>query len=154
MTEHLREYGSETPFRIGLLGRKSTKNRTRFYTYIGRDALEVWRGYFDWIRGYKSGELLLVDRYGGFYAKYALRMYHLRLLERLHCIRRRGGTSKRYGYNLHEFRDVARILLHKSKAEGLDMECVEFWMSHVTDPNHCGKFYLDEGVCPEELSDS
>ncbi|MEM3608382.1 MAG: hypothetical protein QW238_05915 [Candidatus Bathyarchaeia archaeon] len=32
----------------------------------------------------------------------------------------------------------------KGKPEGLDMECVEFWMGHVTDPNNYDKFYMDE----------
>ena len=40
--------------------------------------------------------------------------------------RRKGPVGSRYGYNLHEMRDVATTYLHvKAKADGLDMDCVK-----------------------------
>lgn len=147
LVDHLREHGSGEPFRIDLPGRKQARNRFKFYTFIGRDALDSWTEYFERIRGWpKPGEPILMDRYGRAYTASGLGMYHIRLLERLRYVKRGGmDSSRRYGYNLHEFRDVARTLLHlKGKSEGLDMECVEFWMGHITDPNNYDKFYLDE----------
>jgi hypothetical protein len=39
---------------------------------------------------------------------------------------------------------VVRTLLHlQGKKNGLDLECVEFWMGYITDPNHYDKFYMD-----------
>ncbi|MEM2082871.1 MAG: hypothetical protein QXK34_03940, partial [Candidatus Bathyarchaeia archaeon] len=146
--EHLRSVGPEEPFMIEFPGRKRMRNRVPFYTFIGHDALEAWREYFERMRGWpKEGEAILLDRYGKPASKVALKLRHIRLLERLHFIKRGGNDpSKRYGYNLHEFRDVARTLLHlRGKRDGLDEACVEFWMGHITDRNQYDKFYMDRG---------
>jgi hypothetical protein len=45
---------------------------------------------------------------------------------------------------MHEFRDVARTLLRlRGKAEGLDLDVIEFFMGHITDRNRYDKFYHD-----------
>jgi hypothetical protein len=147
LADHLRAKGAGEPFMIELPGRKAGRNKTPFYTFIGRDALEAWREYFDRIRGWpKGGEPAALDRDGRALGRKALAQRHLRLLEALGFVRRGGrDPSRRYGYNLHEFRDAARSLLHtKAKKDGLDMDCVEFWMGHEVDPNNYDKFYTDK----------
>jgi hypothetical protein len=147
LAEHLRSKGSGEPFLVEFPGRKKTVGRGIFYTFIGRDALAAWKEYFERIRGWPGpGEAALLDAKGRPYEKKALQVRHMRLLERLRFVRRSGPGERgtRYGYNLHEFRDVARTLLHlRGKLDGLDMDCVEFWMGHETDPNKYDKFYLD-----------
>ncbi|MEM3439655.1 MAG: hypothetical protein QXG32_01910 [Candidatus Bathyarchaeia archaeon] len=146
LADHLRAKGPGEPFQMEFPGRKAMKNRMPFYTFIGHDALEAWAEYFDRLRGWPGeGEAAMLDGNGRPISKIALAYRHLRLLERLRYIRRGGSDpSRRYGYNLHEFRDVARTLLHlRGKRDGLDMDCVEFWMGHLVDPNRYDKFYMD-----------
>ena len=66
-----------------------------------------------------------------------MQCYHLQLPEKLRYIKLGGNDpSRRCGYNLHEFRDVARTLLRlRGKAEGLDLDVIEFFMGHITDKN-------------------
>jgi len=141
---HVKGRGDE-PFLVSFPGRKKNRNKTVFHTYIGRDALSAWREYFERVRGYPGeGEAALLDMKGDPIKKETLRQRHLRLLEKLHYIKRGGSSSNRFGYNLHDFRDEAKTLLHlQGKREGLDLECVDFWMGHVTDPNHYDKFFRD-----------
>jgi hypothetical protein len=61
--------------------------------------------------------------------------------------KRKGPIGSRYGYNLHEMRDVATTYLHiQAKAEGLDMDCVKFWCGQVgqIDPLKYDKFYKEK----------
>ncbi|MEM4246464.1 MAG: hypothetical protein QW390_04120 [Candidatus Bathyarchaeia archaeon] len=146
---HLREKGVDEHFMVRFpMGRKA--NPQGFHTFIGKDALEAWRRYFEMERGYpKPGEAALLDEAGKPYRKKALYMAHLRLCRetlRLHGYEK--GRSVRYGYNLHEFRDLAKTLLHiGAKGEGLDMACVEYRMGHRlrADPYGYDKFYADRG---------
>lgn len=153
LAEHIRKKGVNEPFLFEYPGRKQTLGKTKFYTFIGKDALAAWQEYFELKRGGwpKEGEPLLYDRSGQVMTKKALRAGHIRLTERLRLIKRGGSSSNRYGYNLHEFRDVARTLLHlEGKKDALDLECVEFWMGHITDPNHYDKFYTDKNYTLEQ----
>jgi hypothetical protein len=146
LANHLKCKGVDTPFLITFSGRKENRNKKIFHTFIGRDALTVWQQYFERVRGWpQDGEAALLNIYGRPVGKDALRTKHIRTLEGLNYLKRGGSISKRYGYNLHEFRDVARTLLHlQGKSDGLDLECVEYWMGHNTDPNHYDKFYNDK----------
>ena len=76
-------------------------------------------------------------------------MKHLLFLEKLNLIKRKGENKPhvRYGYNLHEFRDVAKTLLHLQGVEdGLDLNAIKFFMGHglQIDPNKYDKFYMDQ----------
>jgi len=152
LVKHLKECGVEKPLMIEYSGRKQSRGRVKFYTFIGRDALAAWLDYFEHGRGWpRDGEPLIKDRYGNPIRKYSLQLRHLRLLERLKYTKRGGPIETRHGYNLHEFRDIARTLLHlQGKKDGLDLECAEFWMGHVTDPNQYDKFYMDENYTLEQ----
>lgn len=153
LAEHLRKHGADTPFVFEFDGRKQSRDKSRFYTFIGRDALMAWAEYFERIRGWPDdGGPVFLDRCQNHVSKNAISQFHLRLLERLKFIKRGGGSSsKRYGYNLHEIRDVARTLLHlQGKKDGLDLEVIEFIMGHIPDPNQYDKFYMDREYTMEQ----
>ncbi len=144
---HVELKGVGEPFLCEFPGRKASKNKTLFYTFLGRDALAAWREYFLRIRGYpKEGEAALVSqKFKKPYDKCSLSRKHLRLLARLNYVKLDGRRCGGYGFGLHNFRDAARTLLHlEGKRDGLDLECCEYWMGHVTDPNHYDKFYNDK----------
>ncbi len=151
LTQHLKKEGIQTPFMFEYPGRKQTKNKKNYQTFIGRDALAAWKEYFERIRGWPgAGEPILLVNGSGSCTKGAYRQLHMRLLERLKYVKHSHSTAVRYGYNLHEFRDVARTLLHlKGKGDGLDLQCVEYWMGHTTDPNQYDKFYMDRSYTLE-----
>lgn len=149
---HLKEKGIDEPFMIEFDGRKQTKNQIIFHTYLGRDALYAWREYFERIRGYPNeGEAALVNDRGKRFVKGTMPNKHLRLLAKLNYIQREKGRGVRYGFGLHNFRDAAKTLLHlEGKKDGLDLDCVDYWMGHVTDPNQYDKFYRDKNYSLEQ----
>lgn len=64
----------------------------------------------------------------------------------------RKGTV-RYGFNLHEMRDVAATTLHlKAARHGLDMDCVKYWCGQngQLDPNKYDKFMKDVAYTAEQ----
>ena len=147
LADHLKTKGVDEPFFFEYPGRKQSKGKLYFYSFIGRDALTAWKTYFERIRGWpKEGEAVVIDRNGKPLSKWAISIRHLRLLEKLNYIKREkgGGGATRHGYGLHEFRDVAITLLHlQAKKDGFDEDCAQFWMGHVTDRNGYNKFYQD-----------
>ncbi|MFC1507189.1 hypothetical protein ACFLQ6_09000 [Thermoproteota archaeon] len=149
---HIREKGVEAPFLVDFAGRKQSKNKVRFHTYLGMDALCAWREYFDRVRGYpKEGEAALVSGKGEPYIKDSLANKHLRSLTKLNYIKRSSGRNIRYGFGLHNFRDAAKTLLHlEGKKDSLDLDCVDYWMGHITDPNQYDKFYMDKAYTLEQ----
>ena len=139
-------------------GRKSNafERRGMYFTYFGRDAASDLARYFEEERGWpgagqpiwayarednvkgawwrcesrKVGDPLsgksVIDRWS-------------RSLRALNYLPERpsAGPEARYGYNLHEFRDVATTELHThAKGEGLDMDCVRFWSGLVGQLDH------------------
>jgi hypothetical protein len=82
-----------------------------------------------------------------------------RLLDRVGLIKARevrgSYATVRYGFNLHEMRDVATTLLHlKAARHGLDMDCVRFWCGQngQLDANKYDKFMEDAGYTAEQFS--
>ncbi len=133
---------NETVLRIEIPGRKSAKNRRSFYTFIGRDALQSLREYFERERGYpKGGEPIWVcgnppRPVQGFAFSHAW----LRLLRKARLIpRRRGGHTTRYGYNAHNTRDLAISLLNT--IPGINPQAINFWAGHDIDPLGYNQFY-------------
>jgi hypothetical protein len=61
---------------------------------------------------------------------------HFRRLKRLKYTQTNNprDTGTRYGYNLHELRDLARSLLEKAKEDGFNTNSAEYWMGHTVDP--------------------
>jgi hypothetical protein len=141
LAEHVRRVGVETPFRVDFLrGRKG--NARPFNTWIGRDALEAWRLYFDRERGWPNpGEAAALDGDGKPLGRVALRASHRYLLRKLRFVTGYGDKSTRYGYNLHELRDLARSILEKARADGFNPQSAEYWMGHTVDPLYYNKVW-------------
>jgi len=143
-------------------GRKKNANERKgmYFTFFGADAVESLRRYFNEVRGWpapgqpiwvwtkkdshhtKDARMLPLDRE-------AISAKWLRLTRRLNMIPQKPGHGRnnRYGYNLHEFRDVAITELHvKAKGNGLDMDCTKFWAGQVgqLDPLKYDKFDKDQ----------
>ncbi|MFC1506989.1 hypothetical protein ACFLQ6_07960 [Thermoproteota archaeon] len=148
LVKHLKTYGIDESFKFNIPGRKGSKFRSKYYTFIGRDALEAWQEYFNNSeRGWpKEGEPILYGRDGKPLTKDAISARHLRLLRKLQLINsNKGGSDTRHGYGLHNFRVEAKTHLHnRAKPEGFDMDYAKFWMGHITDPNRYDRFYRDE----------
>ncbi len=128
--------------RLELPGRKRTRNQRSFYTFIGHDALESLKAYFERDRGYpNAGEPIWlygqtrkpVNKAGFIHA-------WLRLLRRARLIPREvGSRTSRYGYNAHNTRDLAISLLNT--VSGLNPKCIEFWAGHEIDRLGYNQFY-------------
>lgn len=138
LVKHLKEHGPAKPLRIDFRkGRK--RNYKPFLTFIGRDALQAWKEYFDKERGWpKPKEPLAVVRGTSRpIPKRSIRNAFETLCVRFKLREKRpghGDSGHRTGINIHEFRDVARSHLQTAKGEGLDEKVVEFWMGHNVDP--------------------
>lgn len=137
------------PVRLDLPGRK--QNEERWYSYVGKDAVNALVAYFENERGWpKPSEPIWLQK--SLHKKQrvlttsGLTQTWLRMLRRIGLIPRQEGTVySRYGYNLHEMRDIAKSLLHThAKSEGFDMDCCEFFLGHTVDPLKYDKFFLDQ----------
>jgi hypothetical protein len=104
------------PVRIEMPGRKENENdpRGRFYTFIGKDAVDVLVKYFEEERGWpRPGEPLWVQSNGHPLYKPTMEATWLRLFRRMGKIpKRKGPIGSGYGFNQHEIRDVATTYLH------------------------------------------
>lgn len=152
LSEHLKTKGVDEPFLIEYPGRKQTRGKLYFYTFIGRDALVMWKNYFDVERNYpEEGEAIFINSDGKPQSKQNIYIRHLRFCERLRFYKRSGEIHTRYGFNLHEFRDLAKTVLHlEGRKNGLDLDAVDFWMGHLPDRNQYDKFYTDRKYMLEQ----
>jgi hypothetical protein len=139
------------PVRIDLAGRKENENdiEGRFSTFIGKDAVDALTRYFEEERGWPHpGEPLWIQTNRKPLQKATMESTWLHMMRHMGKIpKRKGPIGSRYGYNLHEMRDVATTYLHvQAKAEGLDMDCVKFWCGQVgqIDPLKYDKFYKEK----------
>ena len=141
LAEHIRQRGIATPFRVEFLrGRKG--NVKPFNTWIGRDALEAWRSYFERERGWpQPGEPAALDQRGKAMTKHSLCVAHWRLLRKLKFIDRWAKPGERFGLGLHELRDLARSILEKARADGFNPLSAEYWMGHTVDPLYYNKVW-------------
>jgi hypothetical protein len=142
------------PVRIDMLmGRKT--NPEPYHTFIGKDAVEALREYFEKERGWPvKGEPIWVSKPLGEFQKKQLkdttvlsdgRVPLLRdsyrdnirqLSRRMGLIPKQESHARgvRYGYNPNEIRDIARSVSRKAASSGFDITCAEFWMGHTIDP--------------------
>jgi hypothetical protein len=154
-------------------GRKKLLNDPRgaFRFCIGKDAIDALVDYFDNHRpgGWpKPGEAMWPypehraengstewhEQYykgaSGPVTQFGLNQCWRRLLNRVGLVKNNRIVqpyhSIRYGYNLHDMRDVATTRLYKRAARfGLDMDCVKYWCGQngQLDPNKYDKFMED-----------
>ena len=142
------------PVRINMLmGRKT--NPEPFHTFIGKDAIEALREYFEKERGWPAkSEPIWVSKLLGEFQKKQLKDTMLlpdgrvpvlrdtyrdnirQLTRRIGLIPKEESHARgvRYGYNPNEIRDVARSVSRKATSSGFDVICAEFWMGHTIDP--------------------
>ena len=135
--EHIKKHGLDAPYRIEFLrGRKG--NPHAFNSFIGHDALEAWKQYFEHERlgGYpKEGEACALDQYGKTLSKQGFWELHCSRQRRLGFANGNGKRDRgsRYGFGSHELRDLARSILEKAKTEGFNEKSAEYWMGHQVD---------------------
>ena len=145
--------GSKVPSRflvkINLPGRKHSRNRSLFYSYIGQDAIQAILNYLP--TRPNNDEVIFLNQYEQPISKVALWNYWHRHLVRLGLIdlsKNEMGRGNRYGYNLHEMRDVRSGLWEKSPAK---VSVCEFTMGHVVDPlGYREKSFRDESWVKRE----
>ena len=65
---------------------------------------------------------------------------HFRLTQKLGYVKC-NGRQARHGYNLHEFRDLARSILEKAKTDNFNTLSAEYWMGHTVDPLFYNKIW-------------
>jgi len=143
------------PVRIDLPGRKSKENEGQFFSFIGRDAVDVLVKYFEEERGWpKAKEPIWLIRDKKPFTKLAFEMAWMRLMRRVGRVpKKQGPIGSRYGYNAHDMRDVAISLCHTEvKKLGFDMDCCKFWAGQVgqVDPLKYDKFYQDSSYMRDQ----
>jgi integrase len=142
---------------LDLPGRKRGKNVRRFYTFIGKDAIDALREYFDKERkgGYpKTGEPIWLNKLGQPYAKSMYGDNYLKLLRMQGLIPRPNGRlDSRFGMHLHEWRDQVITHIHTyAKRHGFDMDVAQFLSGHAKglDKNKYDKFMNDKPYVEEQ----
>jgi hypothetical protein len=132
------------PIRLDLPSRKL--NMKSWYTFIGRDAVNALKEYFEKERGWpRPGEPIWLTTRRQAITANGFEQTWMRLCRRVGFVpKRRGPLGSRYGYNAHETRDLAKSLLHThALRDGFDMDCCEFWLGHTVDPLGYDKFFND-----------
>jgi integrase len=123
----------EAYLKVEIPGRKVTKNKQRFYTFIGQEALSSLKEYFDKERGWpKPGEPIWIfpqsSHHGARKITYA--QAWIRLLRRAKLIPKKAGAiTSRYGYNAHNTRDLAISTLNT--VPGFNPQVAEVISGHL-----------------------
>ena len=127
--------------RLSMPGRKKLKNITRWDTFIGPEPLAALREYFENNRGWpKPGEPVFVYATKGHEGKpIKVRTFQeawMRLARRAKLpglpSERGKNSGIRYGYNVHNTRDLA--ISHLMEVPNLKETVVEYWAGHEIDP--------------------
>ncbi len=118
--------GDPEVVRIDIAGRKHGKNIDPFYTFIGRDAIQLVR---NWLKVRPEGSTaIFVNQIGEPLKDESLRTYWTRKLKRLGFITQKGrSTGNRYGMNPHELRDLFRS---RWRISGVSTDIAEWIMGH------------------------
>ena len=129
--------------RINLPGRKKTRNKDPYYTFIGIDGIRFLKEY---LNGRLGGKAIFLNQYGNPVTKRNVQIYwirHLRWLNLINEDKLNNGDPRgnRYGKNIHELRDLFRTRWQKS---GRVAKVAEFLMGHQIDPLGYNKAFNDE----------
>jgi hypothetical protein len=141
--------------RLDIPGRKRRKNIKAFYTFIGKDAIQCLKKYFDGERGWPApGEPIWVNKFGRAYARCMYGENYLQLLRLQGLIPKPNGRlDARFGRNLHEWRDTTITYLHtNAKRHGFDMAVSDFIAGHSNklDPSNYDKFMKEKWYVEEQ----
>lgn len=129
--------------RVALPGRKQLRYDKSYYTFIGADAVKAVRDYLP-ERPEDAEEIaIFYNQYGNPIKREDIWYYWHRQLKRLGLIepKQPGYSGNRYGYNLHELRDLYRSQWEKTGVSGA---VGEYFMGHKVDKNEYNKFYRDQ----------
>lgn len=138
--------------RLPMPGRKKLKNVVGWDTFIGSEPLAALREYFENQRGWPNpGEPIFVYTTKGYEGKpVRIRTFQeawMRLARRAKLpgipSERGKDSSARYGYNVHNTRDLA--ISHLTEVPNLKDVVVEWWAGHEIDPLQ----YRDLSLKPE-----
>jgi len=141
--------------RLDIPGRKRRKNIKPFYTFIGKDAIQCLKKYFDTERGWPApGQPIWVNKLGRPYSKSMFGENYLSLL-RLQAIipKPNGRLDARFGRNLHEWRDTTITYLHTNALHhGFDLAVADFIAGHSNkvDPSNYDKFMKQRWYVEEQ----
>jgi len=140
------------PVKIDMPPRKGSKDP--YYTFIGKDAVDALVQYFENERGWpEDGPIWLPIKTKpgrtNTIGSSLLETLWMQALRRVGLVPKKRekqgiGHKIRWGYPLHEFRDLAKSLLHTHALPlGFDMTCSEFFLGHQIDQHGYDKFYRD-----------
>jgi hypothetical protein len=143
-----------TVVRLTMPGRKKMKNVQGFETFLGPEPLAAIREYFENERGWpQPGEPVWVygtESHKGQPIKVrALQEAWMRLLRRARLVpaEKSGKSGIRYGFNVHNTRDL--VISHLTEVPNLKEICVEYWAGHQIDPLG----YRDLSLKPQFVTD-
>jgi len=125
-------------------GRK--QNEKPWRTYLGKDAIEAFKEYFEKDRGYPKlgepiwygenpsfkGQVLGDAGYSQIFARLLARLgYRPPVGTRTYKV---GSMTVRYGLGPHEVRDIAISLSQKAVSQGFNPESADYFAGHTVDP--------------------
>jgi hypothetical protein len=129
--------------KLTLPGRKAKRNIRPFYTFIGGDALESIRSYFDRERGWpkKDEPIWMYRNTQRPVSKIGFSFAWIALCRKAGLIPKEHTTDRRtrYGFNPHNTRDLTISTLNT--VAGLNPKAIEFWAGHDIDPLGYNQFY-------------
>jgi len=125
--------------RIELSGRKHSRNKRNYYTYIGRDALEAIRLYLEKIP--RREGVIFINQLGDPVSKNAVKKYWSDKIYKLGYASRTSEPNyqgHRTGMNIHELRDMFRSQWELSPAKGV---AAEYFLGHRIDDLDYNKIF-------------
>ena len=152
LMKQLGEYknGNRMGIKVDIPGRKASKNIENFYTFIGRDAIDMILNYLP-LRDPKDNpdeEAIFLTKQGGPVTKNAVYQYWYSHVKKLGLLPEDREHGERTGKNPHEMRDVFRS---RWRISGVDVEVAEFFLGHDIDklgydksPDYFPEWYEDQ----------
>ena len=126
--------------KLSLPGRKRNRNVKPYYSFIGRDAIDALKNWFQ--QRPPNAEGIITNQFGKPLRNYDLKNYWLRHLRKIGIVELEKGAryTDKTGKGLHEMRDVYRSLWSKSPASHT---VCEFCMGHTIDDLGYDKSFRD-----------
>jgi hypothetical protein len=126
--------------KITLPGRKKSRNKTPYYTFIAADSIDALKAWFP--HRPENAPAIITNQFGKPISKTAMRHYWIKRLrdQGILPLFKKGERVNNTGKGLHEMRDVFRTLWSKSPANYI---VGEFMMGHKVDPLNYDKSHRD-----------
>lgn len=120
--------------KVELPGRKAGRGTRPFYTWLGRDAKDALRLWFE--ERPRDCPVVFVNQFGAPINTKAIQVYWRSQVRALGLSKKNESHRK----NVHNLRDLFKTRWHKS---GADILAADFHMGHLTDPNDYDRFFDD-----------